>query len=178
MGTFTKSFGSAGGYIAGSQRLISYLRRYSPAGFYSAPMSPPILQQIISSMSIMMGLDGTEEGQRRVFQLSRNVKYFRLRLKQMGFIVYGSDDSPVVPIMLYNPAKCGYWGREMLKRLVAVVVVSFPATEMTESRMRVCLSAAHTKEMLDEVLNAIDEVGDLSMCKYSRRPLSIDNIQY
>jgi len=62
MGTFTKSFGSAGGYIAGSQRLISYLRRYSPAGFYSAPMSPPILQQIISSMSIMMGLDGTEEG--------------------------------------------------------------------------------------------------------------------
>ncbi len=84
-------------------------------------MSPPVLQQIHSAMSIMMGLEGTNEGkrvpmsmtfhpdsgQRRVTQLARNVKYFRLGLKQMGFIVYGSDDSPVVPILLYYPSKCG-----------------------------------------------------------------------
>lgn len=43
----------------------------------------------------------------RIERLFRNARYFRLRLKQMGFIVYGSDDSPVVPIMLYYPTKCG-----------------------------------------------------------------------
>lgn len=50
----------------------------------------------------------------------------------------------------------------MLKRKIGVVVVSFPATEMTESRVRICLSAAHTKAMLDHVLDAIHEVAKLS----------------
>lgn len=57
----------------------------------------------------------------------------------------------------------------MLARHVGVVVVSFPATEMTESRVRFCVSAAHTKEMLDHVLQSIDEVGDLSLTKHSNR---------
>lgn len=83
--------------------------------------------------------------------------------------MYGSDDSPVVPVMIYYPTKCGLWGREMLKRHVGVVVVSFPATEMTESRVRFCISAAHTKEQLDYVLEAIEELGDLSRTKHSYR---------
>ena len=56
----------------------------------------------------------------------------------------------------------------MLKRRVAVVVVSYPATAMTESRVRICLSAAHTKEMLDKVLEAMKEVGQLSRVFYSK----------
>ncbi|VDM12259.1 unnamed protein product [Wuchereria bancrofti] len=50
----------------------------------------------------------------------------------------------------------------MLNRRVGVVVVSFPATHMTESRVRICLSAAHSKEMLNYVLNAIKEVAEAS----------------
>ena len=93
MGTFTKSFGSAGGYIAGSkvsrclylirlvfyytklltlylqfailiaQKLINYLRTNSHAACYANSMSPPVAQQIISSMHIIMGEDGTTEGE-------------------------------------------------------------------------------------------------------------------
>lgn len=85
MGTFTKSFGSAGGYIAGSkvdscpsflstsyltlwfslfvaQKLINHLRIHSHAACYANAMSPPVAQQIISSMRIIMGEDGTDEG--------------------------------------------------------------------------------------------------------------------
>ncbi|VDM79806.1 unnamed protein product [Strongylus vulgaris] len=108
MGTFTKSFGASGGYIAGSKKLVDHLRVNSPTGCYSSPMSPPVAQQIITSMNIIMGKDGTNDGARRIERLARNSRYFRLRLKQMGFIVYGSDDSPVVPVMLYYPAKCGF----------------------------------------------------------------------
>lgn len=181
MGTFTKSFGAAGGYIAGSkvsklirfsfllQKIINHLRKTSPTGFYALPMSSPVAKQVYTSMNIIMGRDGTTDGKDRIERLHRNARYFRLKLKQMGFIVYGSDDSPVVPVMIYYPTKCGLYGREMLKRKVGVVVVSFPATEMTESRVRFCLSAAHTKEMLDEVLAAIDELGDLSRTKHSYR---------
>jgi serine palmitoyltransferase len=79
------------------------------------------------------------------------------------------DDSPVVPVLIYYPTKCGLWGREMLKRKVGVVVVSFPATEMTESRCRFCISAAHTKEQLDYVIEKIEEIGELTRAKHSYR---------
>jgi len=69
-------------------------------------MSPPVAQQIISSLGIIMGEDGTGEGRKRLDQLLRNTRYFRHKLRQLDFIVYGNDDSPVVPVMLLIPAKC------------------------------------------------------------------------
>ncbi|KAI2651714.1 Serine palmitoyltransferase 2 [Labeo rohita] len=143
MGTFTKSFGAAGGYIGG--------------------------KKIITSMKSIMGEDGTTLGQERLCQLSENTTYFRRRLHEMGFIIYGNNDSPVVPLMLYMPAKIGAFGREMVKRNIGTVVVGFPATPIIESRARFCVSAAHTREMLDTALNAISEVGDLLQLKYSRK---------
>ena len=99
MGTFTKSFGAAGGYIAGSKQLINYLRVHSQSYIYPPAVSPPVARQIISSMrEIMQG-----EGLKRVKQLARNSRYFRQRLQQLGCVVYGHDDSPVVPMMIYSP---------------------------------------------------------------------------
>ncbi|EGT32109.1 CBN-SPTL-2 protein [Caenorhabditis brenneri] len=169
MGTFTKSFGAAGGYIAGSKRTVDHLRVASPTGYYSSPMSPPIAQQIYTSMSIIMGRDGTNDGAQRIERLARNSHYFRMKLKQMGFIVYGSNDSPVVPMLIYFPTMCGFYGRQMLERSIGCVVVSFPATHMTEGRVRFCISAAHTKEQLDYVLATVDELGSMSRSKFSRR---------
>jgi serine palmitoyltransferase len=151
MGTFTKSFGSAGGYIAGSKQLIQMLRKNSHAHNYGTAMTPPIAQQILSSMRIIMGEDGTQEGVKRIRQLRRNARYFRMKLKQAGFIVYGNDDSPVVPTALYMPSKIGYCVREMIKRGVATVGVGFPATPLVEGRTRFCISSSHTKEILDHV---------------------------
>ncbi|XP_075387200.1 serine palmitoyltransferase 2 isoform X2 [Tenrec ecaudatus] len=149
MGTFTKSFGASGGYIGGKKELIDYLRTHSHSAVYATALSPPVVQQIISSMKCIMGLDGTNLNKNCVQQLAENTRYFRRRLKEMGFIIYGNEDSPVVPLMLYMPAKIGAFGREMLKRNIGVVVVGFPATPIIESRARFCLSAAHTKEILD-----------------------------
>ncbi|XP_063804278.1 serine palmitoyltransferase 2 [Pseudophryne corroboree] len=168
MGTFTKSFGGAGGYIGGSKILIDYLRKHSHSTAYATSMSPPVAEQIITTMKCIMGEDGTTLGRERVEQLAENTRYFRRRLTEMGFIIYGNSDSPVVPLMLYMPAKIGAFGREMLKRNIGVVVVGFPATPIIESRARFCVSAAHTKEMLDQALSKISEVGDLLQLKYSR----------
>lgn len=171
MGTFTKSFGAAGGYIGGKKELVEYLRSHSHSTVYATSMSAPVVEQIIASMTCIMGEDGTTLGQNRVQQLAENTRYFRRRLKEMGFIIYGNDDSPVVPLMLYMPAKIGAFGREMLKRNIGVVVVGFPATPIIESRARFCVSAAHTREMLDTALKVIGEVGDLLQLKYSRHKL-------
>uniref|UniRef100_A0A9L0KDW6 serine C-palmitoyltransferase n=1 Tax=Equus asinus TaxID=9793 RepID=A0A9L0KDW6_EQUAS len=123
MGTFTKSFGSSGGYIA---------------------------------------------GRKRVQQLAKNTRYFRQRLNEMGFIIYGNEESPVIPLLLYMPGKVAAFARHLLKRKIGVVVVGFPATPLAEARARFCISAAHTREQLDTVLEALDEMGDLLYLKYSR----------
>ncbi|XP_051578487.1 serine palmitoyltransferase 2 isoform X2 [Myxocyprinus asiaticus] len=169
MGTFTKSFGAAGGYIGGRKDLIDYLRTHSHSAIYATSMSPPVVEQIIASMKCITGQDGTTIGRSRIQSLAENTVYFRRRLREMGFIIYGNNDSPVVPMMLYMPAKIGAFGREMLKRNIGVVVVGFPATPIIESRARFCISAAHSKEMLDRVLDVISEVGDLLQLKYSRQ---------
>ncbi|CAF2151067.1 unnamed protein product [Rotaria magnacalcarata] len=169
MGTFTKSFGSAGGYLAGKKTLIDHIRVYSHSACYSSSMSAPIVQQIISALNIIMGRDGTNDGQKRIQQLACNVRYFRRQLVDMGFIVYGNDNSPVVPVMIFMPAKIAAVNREMLKRGCAVVTVGFPATALTESRVRFCISAGHTKEMLDHALKSMDEVGQLVSLRYSKQ---------
>uniref|UniRef100_A0A8C6V185 Serine palmitoyltransferase, long chain base subunit 2a n=1 Tax=Neogobius melanostomus TaxID=47308 RepID=A0A8C6V185_9GOBI len=160
MGTFTKSFGA---------ELIDYLRSHSHSAVYATSMSPPVVEQVITSMKCIMGEDGTTIGCERIRRLAENTAYFRTRLQEMGFIIYGNNDSPVVPLMLYMVAKIGAFGREMLRRNIGVVVVGFPATPIIESRARFCISALHTREMLDRALSAINEVGDLLQLKYSRK---------
>ncbi|TWW78684.1 Serine palmitoyltransferase 3 [Takifugu flavidus] len=169
MGTFTKSFGAAGGYIAGRKELVDYLRTCSHSAVYATALSPPVTEQILRAMKCIMGKDGSAEGIRRIRQLAENTRYFRARLKEMGFIIYGNDHSPVVPILLYMPGKVVAFAREMLERKIGVVVVGFPATPITEARARFCLSAGHTRAMLDQVLHHLNEVGDNLCLKFSRR---------
>ncbi|CAG0890117.1 unnamed protein product [Darwinula stevensoni] len=149
MGTFTKSFGSSGGYIAGSKELIDHLRTVSHAATYATSMSPPVIQQIATSMKIIMGEDGTLEGQKRIAQLAFNTRYFREKLKAMGFILHGNKDSPVIPVLLFMPGKVAFMVREMTKRGVAVVGVGPPSSSLVQTRIRICLSASHTQQTLD-----------------------------
>ncbi|XP_078317498.1 serine palmitoyltransferase 2-like isoform X2 [Crassostrea virginica] len=168
MGTFTKSFGAVGGYIGGSKRLINHLRLRSHSAVYSSTMAPSIVQQVISSMNIILGRDNTRNGIKRINQLKWNTRYFRRRLQEMGFIVYGNKESPVVPMVTFAPAKVVYFSRYCLEHGIGVTVAAFPAVPLEKSRIRFCLSASHTKEMLDKVLDMTDKLGDKLGLKLSR----------
>lgn len=165
MGTFTKSFGAAGGYIAGSKDLIDRIRVTNHNAIYGENMSIPVLMQTISSMRVILGQQGGDLGQRKLEQLAFNSRYFYTELKTMGFTVTGSPDSPVVPLMLFHPAKIAAFSRECLKRGLAVVVVAYPATPLITGRVRFCLSSSHTKKDLDHALAIISEVGDRLLLK-------------
>lgn len=162
MGTFSKSFGAHGGYIASSKAVISHIRRQSHTNYASA-MTPGVAMQIYSSLRIIMDKDERHlgEGQRRIQQLAENTRYFRSELYKRGYVVAGGDDSPVVPILLNYPGKVTIATRYMLLNGVAVTIAALPAVPLTESRIRICLSASHTREMLDYCLKKLDEVNDL-----------------
>lgn len=108
MGTFTKSFGAAGGYIAGSPELIRHFRQTGIGYIYAEPMPPPVCQQVIQSMKIIMGEDGTDEGARRLKSIFDNSVYFMRKLRKMGFVIYGDEGSPIVPLLLFQPGKIRY----------------------------------------------------------------------
>lgn len=207
MGTFTKSFGAAGGYIAGSKQLIDRLRLRGHGGTYAESISPPVLIQIMASMASIMGVsaavvskhgtnlsgssistvqapeqhpgpapasalpawmdlppalrDGSE-GRSRLRRLAFNSRYLSRGLTKLGFITYGVNDSPIVPLLLFNTGKMCVFHRAMRSRKIpiVVVVVAYPATPLVTCRVRFCVSAAHTKEDIDVVLEACDELGD------------------
>lgn len=176
MGTFTKSFGSCGGYIAGSAELVQFLRCQCPAHLYATAMSPPAVEMVISAFHVISGRDGSGRGAAKIGQLRANANYFRRRLLELGYNVLGDWDSPVMPIMLFNPAKLPAISRYMLRRGLAIVVVGFPATPLLTARMRVCISASHTKADLDYALEVFEEVAGRCHLRYCDRATALRHV--
>ena len=109
-------------------------------------------------------------GRAKLRAVKENSNFFRDGLEKIGCEVFGDYDSPVIPMMLYNPTKIPAFSRECYKRGLAVVVVGFPATPLVESRARFCISAGHERADLAEALRKIDEVCTLLKLKYRKSP--------
>jgi serine palmitoyltransferase len=167
MGTFTKSFGANGGYVAGPKAFVDKIRVLNAGMIFGETPTPAVLTQISTSLRIIAGELVPGQGEERLQRLAFNSRYLRLGLKRLGFIIYGHDDSPIIPLLLYHPAKIPAFSHEMLKRKIAVVVVGYPATPLISSRARFCVSAAHTKDDLDRMLAACDQAGDVLQLKFS-----------
>jgi serine palmitoyltransferase len=167
MGTFTKSFGANGGYVAAEKHIIDKLKSTNAATQLAESPTPAVLMQTLAALRMITGDLCPGQGAERLQRIAFNSRYLRLGLKRLGYIVYGHDDSPIIPIMLYNPGKMSAFSHEMLKRQISVVVVGYPATPLISSRARFCISAAHNKDDLDRLLAACDEVGDLLQIKFS-----------
>lgn len=165
MGTFTKSFGGMGGYVASSERFIDALKRQSAGSIYSTAMSPVVCKQILTALDI---IDNKSLGKKKLQQIKENSNYFRRGLIEMGCQVLGDNDSPVIPLMLFSPSKISLFSRECYKRGLAVVVVGFPAVALLQSRARFCISAGHTREQLDDALAKLTEITKLLGLRYTK----------
>jgi len=158
MGTFTKSFGGMGGYIAASKEVIDILRRKCCGSSCHNSLSPVVCQQVITSFKVIMGKDGTDIGKQKINALRDNSNYMRMKLSDMGLLVLGHYDSPIMPVMIFHPNRMAAFSRECMKRGLAVVVVGFPAVPLRLARARFCISAGHSREELDSALQHIEEI--------------------
>ncbi|KAJ3783947.1 serine palmitoyltransferase 2 [Lentinula aff. detonsa] len=129
----------------------------------------PIPQRTLPHwLSLPPPLASGAEGLMRLRRLSFNSYYLHRGLDKLGFITYGHPSSPIVPLLIFNPAKMIMFHRMMKDRKtpIVIVVVAYPATPLVTSRVRFCVSASHTKEDIDSVLRACDEIGDVLDLKH------------
>ena len=152
-GTFGKALGGAvGGYIAGKKEIIELLRQKSRTYLFSNSVPPSVV------MASIRALDLLKEKPELLIQVKENSEYFRNGAKKLGFEVLNGIH-PIIPIMLGDAAKTQEMSKKLLEKGLFVVGLWFPVVPEGTARLRFQISAAHTKEQIDQALKILSEVG-------------------
>lgn len=152
-GTLGKALGGAmGGYTTGRKAIIDMLRQRSRPYLFSNSLAPAIVG---ASLEVFKMLDESTALRDR---LEENVKYFKKGILAAGFDIKDGE-SAIVPIMLYDAKLSQVMADELLKEGIYVIGFFFPVVPKGQSRIRVQLSAAHTREHLDKAIAAFTAVG-------------------
>ncbi|MDF1597961.1 MAG: glycine C-acetyltransferase [Acidimicrobiia bacterium] len=153
VGTMSKAFGVVGGYVAGPEPVVKWLRQRARPFLFSSAATPPDVAACIASIDILG--DSTA----LVDRLWANARRFRQAMNGLGFDT-GSTATPITPVMLGEEETA----REFSRRLfddheVFAQAIAYPTVPMGEARIRVMISAAHSPEDLDLGLAAFAAVG-------------------
>lgn len=151
-GTLGKALGGAmGGYTTGKKEIIEILRQRSRPYLFSNSLAPAIVGASIKVFDMLS--NNTELRDR----LEQNTAYFKEGMKAAGFDIIDGD-SAIVPVMLYDAKLSQVMADELLKEGIYVIGFFYPVVPKGKARIRVQLSAAHTKEHLDQAVNAFIKV--------------------
>ena len=150
--TFGKALGGAsGGFISSSKEIIEILRQKSRPYLFSNSLAPPLVAACIKVFEII------SKDYSYKTKLEENTTYFRNSIKNIGLNITG-EDHPIVPIMIYDAKKAVEMSERLLKKEIYVIAFSFPVVPKNEARIRVQISAAHSKEQIDKAIQAFGEV--------------------
>ncbi len=152
VGTLSKAFGVVGGYVAGKRELIEYLKQKSRPFLFSSPLSPADTAAALEAVRILM-----ESGE-RVKKLWENAKYFKGKMKELGFDT-GNSQTPITPVMLYDAKLASEFSRRLFEEGVFAQAIGYPTVPKGKARIRVMISAVHTKEDLDFAIEKFERVG-------------------
>lgn len=152
-GTFGKALGGAmGGYTTAKKEIVEILRQRSRPYLFSNSLAPSIVGASLKVFELL------EKDTSLRDKLELNTNYFKDGIKKAGFDIIDGD-SAIVPVMLYDAKLSQTMAEELLKKGIYVTGFFFPVVPKEKARIRVQLSAAHTKEHLDTAINAFVEVG-------------------
>ena len=152
-GTLGKSFGGAvGGFTTGRKEIIDMLRQRSRPYLFSNSLPPMLCAAGIELFKILG--EGNELHDRQ----QENVSYFRDKMVAAGFDIHPTE-SAIVAVMLYDPILAGKFAKAMAKENIFVTSFTYPVVPKGKDRIRVQLSAAHTREHLDKAIAAFIKVG-------------------
>ncbi len=153
IGTLGKAIGgAAGGFIAGSDVMVEYMRQKARTYVFSNSLPPSIVMASIAALDLL------KKDASIVARLHRNTLYFRQEIQRLGFtILQGSH--PIVPVMLGEAALAQKMSVELQKLGVYIKGLWYPVVPQGEARLRAQISAAHTTSELDQALAAFQKAG-------------------
>ncbi len=152
-GTLGKALGGAmGGYTTGKKEIIEILRQRSRPYLFSNSLAPAIVGASLKVFEMLSGDTSLRDA------LEENTNYFRSNMEAAGFDLVGAD-AAIVPVMLYDAKLSQTMANKLLDEGIYVIGFFFPVVPKEKARIRVQLSAAHTKEHLDKAIAAFTKVG-------------------
>jgi 8-amino-7-oxononanoate synthase len=152
MSTFSKSFASIGGFVAGETDVIDYIKHRARSLIFSASIPPANTATALAALEIMR----TEP--ERIEQLDKNAQYMRKGYKQLGFDI-GKSVTPVIPIIIGDDERTFLAWRLLFENGVFVNPVISPATAPGRQLLRTSYMATHTEDQLAKVLEIFEKVG-------------------
>lgn len=152
MGTFSKTFASLGGYVAGPERVINYLKHTSPAIIFSASPTPP------SCAAALAALDVLEEQPELVEKLLFNADYMRRNFREIGFNII-DHPTAIVPVIVGQVELAFMFWRKLFDEGIFVNTFIPPGVPPNMSMMRTSYMATHEKHHLDEILDKFRKAG-------------------
>jgi len=152
MGTFSKSFASCGGYIAGKKALTDYLKYTTPGFLYSVGITPANAAAALASIELMQA-DAS-----RVARLQDNAAYFLQLAQAAGLNTGASQDTPVIPIIIGSSKKSLLLAHKLFAKGVNVQPILYPAVSEDESRLRFFITSEHSREEITTTVRLISEL--------------------
>ncbi len=152
VGTLSKAFGVVGGLVAGNARIIEWLRQRARPFLFSSATPPADVAACIAAVDLL------ESSTELVDRLWDNARYFKTQMKQMGFNT-GQSVTPITPVMLGEAPLAQQFSRELFDEGVFAMPLGFPTVPQGKARIRVMISAAHTRDDLDQGLAAFQKIG-------------------
>jgi 7-keto-8-aminopelargonate synthetase-like enzyme len=153
MGTFSKSFASIGGFIAGDRDVVHYIQHRARSLIFSASLPAPNAATVLKALEIM------ETETHHVENLWENAEYMRKGLIEMGYNT-GASNSPIIPVILGEDFQVALAWHALIEEGVYTNPVVPPATPPKSGLLRTSYTATHRKEHLDRALKAFKEVGE------------------
>jgi len=153
MGTFSKSLAGIGGFIAGEEPVIDYLKHYTRTIIFTAGLPPANTAAVLKALEIII-----REPERRV-QLWDNANYMKKELSLLGFDI-GNSSTPVIPVIIGDEMKTFAVWRDLLDAGVYTNPVITPAVPPERSLLRTSYMATHTREQLDFCLTQFAKIGN------------------
>ena len=152
MGTFSKSLAAVGGFIAGDEIVVDFIKHHARSQIFSAAPPPA------SVAAAMKALEIVESEPERRKQLWENTSYMKRELDRMGFDT-GDSESPVIPLVVGEDSMAFTMAIRLQEEGVFVNPVITPAVPQGRAMIRTSYMATHTKEQLDRALEALGNVG-------------------
>ncbi len=152
MGTFSKSFASIGGFIAGEQKVINYIKHHARSFIFSASMPPSAVATVSKAVDILIAEP------ERLDQLWNNTRKMKKAFVEMGFNT-GSSETPIIPIIIGDDLKTFYFWKLLYENGIFANPVISPAVEPGHQLLRTSYMATHTDNELDHVLEIFHKLG-------------------